>query len=547
MRPTRSQADGFTFGDLPAAAKTADKLGKQIEKDGENIHRTIAGMDWSGGARSAADSRASSEKTQFARAGDAFESLGTAISNGHSAMSHITERLKTGAAGYEDDGYDVADDWTVTDGYNYGLAEALTADDPDAQERLAQLKADRANAAATATTVLNRLASEFDTADTGCAAAIKAASADIGSLTPVSSALGGGVADRIADKLSEGKSLTPFELRVLAEGTKLSPEQLGALRNGKPANVSQGQYDFLKEIAGELDGKSMNQILGLGAGSQHGEIQNNLANAVQILGIPNVRTAAGDHGGMAELPANMRSLLTSNLVAGTNPSVAERLFVGSMPRAKNLDEFLKLTEFVGHSDEHVRLGSDVNRGILKQVSELAGIGESPGSGNSMTAAGYDTALNKALGAAATDRIASHDFITGANMDATCDNGGHYNAGIHLSDLASQKWTQGSSGLHTLFDWVGDEADSTNPYMASMAHEAASSMGHYLGSPGDLGVNEGLGVRNPEMARIFADTLSPYLGDYSGINETSGGNPHLRCRQAGSRGVGEHLPIDQHRW
>lgn len=522
MRPSRSQVDGFDFGAAPVAAKAADTLGSHIEKDGENIHRTIAGMEWSGEARTSADSRAAAEKAQLTRVADALESLGAAVTQGTASMWHIADRLTADAAGYEGDGYAVADDWTVSDAYNYGLASLMTAGDAEAQQRLADLQRARANAAANATAALDRLVSEFDHADSACAGAIDSASADVSALAPVSSALGGPVADRIADKLSEGRPLTPFERRVLEEGTKLTPDQIEALRNGGTATLSQGQYDFLRELTAELDGKSMDSVLALGEGAQHGEIQKNLANATQILGIPNVRTDAGDHGGMHALPANIRNLLTDNMIAGTNPSVAERLFVGGKPRVENLDEFFKMTDFMGTSDENIRLGSDVNRGVLKQVAEIAAVGESPGSGNNMTAAGFDRALDKALAAAATDRIASHDFMTGANMDVTCDNGGRYNAGIHLNGLVSQEWEHSSSGLHNLFDWVGDEAGSANPYQATMAREAASSLGHYLGSPGDLTVNEGLGVRNPELARIFAGALSPYLGDFSGINETSGG-------------------------
>lgn len=522
MRPTRSQVAGFDFGAAPAAAKAADTLGSHIEKDGENIHRTISGMDWSGDARAAADSRAAAEKVQLTRVADALERVSAAVTHGTASMSHIADRLTADAAGYEGDGFAVADDWKVTDAYNYGLASLMTAGDAEAQQRLADLQRARATAAANATAALDRLVSEFDHADSACAGAIDAASADVSALAPVSSALGGQVADRIADKLSEGRPLTPFERRVLEEGTKLPPDQLEALRNGGTATLPQGQFDFLRELTAELDGKSMDSILALGEGTQHDEIQSNLANASQILGIPNVRTGAGDHGGMQALPANIRSLLTTNMVTGTNPSVAERLLVGGKPRVKNLDEFFKMTDFMGKSDEDLRVGSDVNRGILKQVAEISAVGESPGTGNNMTAAEFDRALDKALAAAATDRIASHDFMTGANMDVTCADGGRYNAGIHLNGLASQEWEHGNAGLHKLFDWVGDEAGSANPYQATMSREAASSLGHYLGSRDDLAVNEGLGVRNPEMARIFANVLSPYLGDFSGINETSGG-------------------------
>lgn len=499
---------------MPPAVVAAGALGAGIESDGQNINRTITGMDWSGRARGAAENRAGRERTQFVRVGDAFGKLATSIADGHGAMSHIAGRLQSRAQGYEDSSFRVADDWRVTDGYNYALARAMAGDSVPMQQRVAALEAERAETARTATTVLQRLASEFDEADGRCAAQIAAHGADIGSLTPVTSALGSGVADRISKKLSEGKALSPFERRVLEEGTTLNPAQLADLRNGRAATISQGQFNFLREIAGELDGKGMADIRALGSGAQRPEIQNNLANATQLLGIPNLRTADGDHGGMAALPANIRNLLTSNLVDGDrNP--LQKLVNGSQPYVAKAQEFGDLTKFLGHSDDQVRVGSDVNRGILKQASELAAAGETP-QGEHLNAREFDKLLNTALNVGATDTIASHDFMTGANMDVTCADGGQYNAGIHLNGLMGQEWDGHTSGLHKLFDWVGAEAGSPDAHTATMARESASALGHYLGSPGDLDVNEEIGIRNPELAGILAKAMSPYLGDFSGM-------------------------------
>ncbi|WP_028463695.1 hypothetical protein [Nocardia sp. 348MFTsu5.1] len=499
---------GFDFGNMPTAAGGATTIGDQVEADGLNIQSTITGMDWSGAFRNAAVSRANREQVQFTRVDDAFEELSKAITDGHTSMSHISESLKTGADGWEETGYDVAEDWTVTDRYNYALAESMYKDDDAALELLANMKSVRANNAATATSQLQRLAVEFDEADTKCAAAIGTASSSISTLTPLESALGGGVADQIGEKLRNGEQLSDFERRVLEAGTNLDPDELDALKNGKSATMTQGEFDFIKEIVGDLDGLSMEEIIKLGAGAHHNEIQNNLANATQLLGIPNLSTSNGDRGGMAALPENVRKVLTTNPVDDSGTIYS------------HFPDSMSFVDFVAAGDQNARYGSDVNRGLLKQSSEISGAHDtfSPGSLDTI-----DEVLNTAMKVGGSDRIAAHDFITGENMDVTCDNGGKYNAGIHLNNISEYEWTD-FSGLHTVFDTIGQDVGSSNPFYAEMSRENASSLAHYLGSPGDMGTNDDVGITNPELARIYANALSPYIGDFTGIDATSTGAP-----------------------
>lgn len=495
---------------MPTAAGGATTIGDQVEADGLNIQSTITGMDWSGAFRNAAVSRANREQVQFTRVDDAFEELSKAITDGHTSMSHISESLKTGADGWEATGYDVAEDWTVTDRYNYALAESMFKDDNAALELLANMKSVRANNAATATTQLQRLAVEFDEADTTCAAAIGAASTSISTLTPLESALGGGIADQIGEKLRDGKELSDFERRVLEAGTNLDADELEALKNGKPATMTQGEFDFLKEIVGDLDGLTMAEIVELGAGTHHNDIQSNLANATQLLGTPNLGSSSGDRGGMAALPANMRRVLTRNPVDENG-----HLYT-------NIQEFTSFVDFVAAGDQNSRFGSDVNRGLLKQSSEISGASSLDG-GTPGSLATIDKLLNTAMNVGGSDRIAAHDFITGENMDVTCDNGGRYNAGIHLNNISDFAWTD-FSGLHTVFDTIGQDVESSNPFYAEISRENASSLAHYLGSPGDMDTNDDVGITNPELARIYANALSPYLGDFTGIDATSEGAP-----------------------
>lgn len=527
MIPNRSQVNGFNFGSLDQAASHATTIGTGIQQDADRVSHTISGLDWSGGARGAADDRASREHTQLSRVAHAFDDLSDAAKSGNAAMSHISDALKQNANGLEADMFKVSDDWGVTDTYNYALADAVAAanNDPVAQQQIAELKAKRAEEAKTGATRLKRLAQEFDEADEKCTSQIKSANEAISSLAPVASGLSSKGADSIADALNGGHPLSPSQLSQLKAATNLTPDQIDALKHGKPANLSQGQYDFIKELTHGMDGKSIDQITGMGAGPSHGAVQNGLANATVMMGTPNVGTAAGDHGGMGALPQNLQSILTKNMATGKSDPTG----------------FFKFSNFIGKSNPELRQGSDVSRGILKQASEISGYAKNdpvanfahpPDWQNSGEVLNHE--LNQALNVGASDKIATHDFITGKNMDVTCSDGGHFNANTHLTDLTTHHWEDQTSGVDKMFKWVGQDAASPDHFSADLAHDAANSLGHHLGSEANIGANQQLGVINPEMSKTLATAVSPYLGNFAG----AGGLPGIPDMHIGHMQQGE---------
>ncbi|MGW0451928.1 hypothetical protein [Gordonia sputi] len=203
MIPTRSQLGSLRLDDMFTASNRATSLGDFAYDEGSTVNTTVTGLDWSGVARSAAVDRAGREQREFNRVGAAFDKLALAITSGHDSMTRLASLLKNKASGYEESDYEVADNWTVTDGYNYSLADALAADDPDMQQRLATLKQDRADAARDATTDLKTTAREFSDADITCANSVRAAAAALSRLAPISSAIGAGLGDDIAKKTTE--------------------------------------------------------------------------------------------------------------------------------------------------------------------------------------------------------------------------------------------------------------------------------------------------------------------------------------------------------
>ncbi|MDL9938119.1 hypothetical protein QSJ18_15300 [Gordonia sp. ABSL1-1] len=515
--------EALHFHNMEKAATEATRLATQIKYDGKNVVKTITALDWTGQTHSAAEIRAVDENQEFRRTAFAMEDLAAAITAGKDDMSRLTGKLKSLTSGYVADGFDVAQNWAVTDGYNYAVAELLVngLDVPNGMQLLADLKARRLNEAKTATTKLTRLAHEFDAADTACARAIDAATQDINRLAPARAALGGGLGQTIAKKLSAGTALTDFERRALAAGAMLTPEQLQAMRTGKPFELSQGQFDFLTKINRGLDGKSMSDILKIGEGPHHKQIQHNLAAAVEMMGIPNLRTADGDRGGMAQVPNQIRSLLTRNLTSNAYQALPDEneQAPGTYHHYYNIDglsDLRALSDFISHGDAGLQ-GSDINRGIEKQVAEINGAtaesGRAMSPGMKLGTDQLDKLLSDALVTASQDHIATHDFITGKNMDVTCDNGGHYNAWSHLNDLNSQSFGKHTAGLHGLYDWVGAEANSPNPASAGLAHDAANALGHYLGTSANIGDGGRIEVLNADAARIVEKAIEPYLADF----------------------------------
>lgn len=536
MIPTRSQLGSLRLDDMFTASNRATSLGDFAYDEGSTVNTTVTGLDWSGVARSAAVDRAGREQREFNRVGAAFDKLALAITSGHDSMTRLASLLKNKASGYEESDYEVADNWSVTDGYNYSLADALAADDPDMQQRLATLKQDRADAARDATTDLKTTAREFSDADMTCANSVRAAAAALSRLAPISSAIGAGMGDDIAKKLLSGAGLTADELAALRSATSLTPDQLRALASGQRIQIPQGQYDFLRSLMGDLSPKSIDDLRRIGVGDQHNSVQTALGNAIQISSMPKLTTAASDHGGMALLPKSASSLLTESLIGDSFKTTGNKVGAGRkngivIPR---IHDFETLVDIINSGNPELRVGTDVDRGLVKQAAEISAatsdphviVRESPsaGAGTGFGRGELDNLLTKALDGTSVDRIAMHDAITGQNMDVTCSAGGHYDVSTHLNGILDHGWGKDATGADKIFDWLHTDAQSNNPYLAGLAHESATSLGHYLGNVHNLPVTQQFGMTSPHLAETLAHAASTYMGGYSGAMDGPHGVP-----------------------
>lgn len=180
MRPTRSMVDKFDFGGMGPASKSAEGFGDAVRGDADQIFGAITGLNWSGEAKEMAEHRASGEASDRKRIGKTLVKIADGVSAGWSTMSSLAGDLKSHARGLEDDNYFVSEQWKVTDGYNYSLAEAAADGDGAIQSQLAVLKAKRANEATNGTLSLGRIVDAFDHADRACSRELKSAMAALG-------------------------------------------------------------------------------------------------------------------------------------------------------------------------------------------------------------------------------------------------------------------------------------------------------------------------------------------------------------------------------
>ncbi|MDL9947143.1 hypothetical protein QSJ19_16435 [Gordonia sp. ABSL11-1] len=507
---------------LGSVANSLRPVGDGISRAADNVHRTIHGLDWTGQARVEAIGRADSEKSQMYGVSGAVTNLRTALTNGQSVMAPMVDSLKSSARNLEAASYDVADNWTVTDAYKYGLAEAFAAGDKDEQARIEELKRQRAEEARNATVRLTRLAQDLEAADTACANAVRGANEEITAMAPIGAGLVGGQAAGDLKAMRAG-SMTPEQAARLRAATTLTPQQLEELREGRPAFMSQGQFDYLKSLMGEFDGVSLQEMKDIDERNPGA-----LGDALRLMSIPNVHTVGGESGGMNRLPVGVQTLLREKAVR-TDTVVANgqlRTFT-DIPR---LDDFKALNGLLGDGNQGLRLGADIDRGLLKQAAEIGGNmsprGADTNYGNyhhAIDASELRETVDAMFQNGAGDHQAVADFLTGDNMDVTVTAGSHYNADDHIWDLMTTKWEPDELGAKSVMSWFGDSAGASGHegVAAGRSMEALSDFivrhEHQL-TKLDLGDDQytTFGQRNPELAQAIARSAAPYIGNYFGL-------------------------------
>ncbi|MGU3292763.1 TPR repeat region-containing protein [Williamsia sp. M5A3_1d] len=486
-----------------------------------------------------------------------FRALARSLNNDADRMDTLCKGLVRDASALEGDMYSVSDDWTVKDLYNYelGFLIADANDDTAARAQLEKLQQQRAQEAANETRHLVANATELTQIDQQAAKAISSHLDTIAKLTPASADLSKKRATQDMATLSgqnlDGSEPTDAQKKAAADrlhaAADLSDGTRDALKSSGQAGISQEKYDYLEGVAAQLPDNVSNydDIGGDLTPEQHKAVQGDVADTLRILGNPSVSTLNGDRGGMDKLPKNVRTLLTESPtgtrsvsrhpIDAKNPNTTE-----SVPTSefKRFDDWRAFTNTLSSGDQDLRLGSDVDRGLLKQASEIAGQVTPSTDAQEYTAdsniPNQDIEVRKTLDAmlnnASGDHEAVHDLVTGDNMKATISGGGAYNVNDHLNGLMQHQWSPDEQGARNLFDWVRDPGSVVDHgHQGQLTGETATGLGRYLSenahSLNHIQVSGGdeytsLGRINPELTRGVASDLTPHLGGLAGMPDST---------------------------
>lgn len=504
--------------DLDYPARQADTISQGIITAADRLNRTIDGLDWSGVARRAATDRATREETQMRTLASAFEDLATACRKGHAAMAPMVQSLKTTVRSLESNDYTVHEDWEVT--------ETLTNATPDET---------RVNEAKNQTISLRRLADELGWADDACAQGIRDALSAIAMLAPESAGLNPATAAQDLAAFESGKA-TPEELERLQAATRLTDQQVADLLAGRAVDLPQEQYDYLRQLVRSMDGMTVQQIADLGSGlpdDQQRTVSAGVANTLQLMSNPQITTAGlltpgdpaqvADRGGMTQLPAQVRTLLTESPLKKNKDGDSghgQPVDTGNgVPRAK---DFRSLVDLLGTGDLKLAQGSDIDRGLLKQAAEIAGGADSVGETN-VAADNPSKLASRILEQAAGDHQAVHDLLTGKNMESTVPPGTSYDPQAHIKGLLDHNWSGNEEGLTRLLNGIESNATSSDQHLNQQAGESASMLAKYLGGHQDQllhieGTTQSIGAANPKVTGALGDLLSNYIPNMVGVRD-----------------------------
>ncbi|MDH3047390.1 hypothetical protein [Gordonia alkanivorans] len=533
---------------LAHAASALVPVSTAIERKAGELHAKVTGLDWKGAARDGAVTLADWEKTQMTRVADAVEELGEAFKSGGSRMAPMVENLNTSATNLENDQFSVSEDWTVRDLRDHASEEKRNEGDSTALSEIAEARRIRGEEATNETIRLQRLAQELHTADVDTKRAISEAEELIRTLAPVTAGLSVRQSELDLKALKDGK-LSPVARERLRQATSLSPEQLEALRGGQATEIPQGQYNYLSSIMTELKTANMDELLKV-----HNAAPGLLGDAFRIMSSPNVHTKAGSTGGLDRLPDSVVSLLRENPIKRTTAGMSTG-YPYSFAGVPRLDDFKALNTILSdRTDRGLQLGTDVDRGMLKQASEIAGA--LPDDEDKLFGL-YDEnqrvedvrkLASSMLTNSSHDRQAVTDFLTGERMGVTVAEGHRYAADAHVLNILSERWSvdgvklgaEGDlSGGRDLFDWIGAAAPSEG-YEGQLGGRAANALARILidheneldslvVERDSTGNNkyETFGDRNALLSQVLAKNLAPYFGNFAGapdgvlVNHTAG--------------------------
>ncbi len=368
-----------------------------------------------------------------------------------------------------------------------------------------------------------------------------------------------------SEALQNGQ-LTPEQHERLASNTTLSPEQQGALHDGK-LTLPPEQMSYLQGFSRAFGDKTPAEIKAImdKAGPDGGRVPD----VFQLASNPNIKTGLTGtqppsttnpaSGGKYALPDGIQKVIDGPVLTPLgfgapthNPDGSiglPELTMASQPTSGLND----LADVIQRGNRDLQVGSALDSGLFDKSQQLLEQSNGwPVPGNDPTSDRprwyhqlVDPTLQNMFNAVNTDDMVIHDAVTGPGGER------------FLNNLTAHQFQDDGLAAGGLFDWVGESAahDSTG-----RAAETAHALAEYTSSHSNQLLNlpdaqgQSLGQVNPELTRDWARAFSPYMDDMVGMNTgDSNGlfaplDPDGRVEPANTRHLmsvlySDHPPLD----
>ncbi|MGL6234946.1 MAG: hypothetical protein ACRC20_06340 [Segniliparus sp.] len=514
-----------TYSDL-SKLDAMRKAGQVYVDKGADLADRLAGFvlrsadvdGWHGKAQNAAGARAD-ELAKHARAiGAQFQDVGKAQITGADAMVEplrIAKEQIHRAEGRDLFPMVVNEDLTVVDpnldAYRQQLVKLGYTDVAERVQKRIEARADTE-------AKLQQAAKDCEEAIDTCARAMTDGLDIASAEAPVLAGLNKAQAEQDAQDVRDGKTLTPEQQQRIDAATQLSQEQWTALSEGRDAELSPAQMQYIRALNRALDGKSTGEIKALadklGVGPQLGNALELAGNEHVVSTLPKLgpdgKPAAYERtkGGIEQLPSKAREAVTQagarwEQVGGNSHQPQMRLDV---EHGRDLND---LNALLQQSDEQVRQNSALDGALADRAKEIQHLAANPPKdqfGQSVMVTGQeqsDQVVQNLLRTVAPDHEVVHDQLRGADGQAL------------LSDLTHYRWSDGGSAAGAFLD-QGANADVAG-HQGVLAGQSERTVADYFAAHPELNQWGGhtFGETNPALAQSAAHGLAPYFGDLTG--------------------------------
>ncbi|NNH72964.1 hypothetical protein HLB23_24410 [Nocardia uniformis] len=494
---------------------------------------------------------------------DQWTNLATVSRARQNSLGGMVSNAITNVTAVRGDGFDVAEDWSVTDRYNYPKAFAAITDDSELsqsyRDQLTQLQTSRGEDAKNNTVLLQRLARDLGIEDAATSTDIRNTLNAIEQLSPASTTeLTPGAAEQDGKAIADGTATNEEIARITERLAKtgLTPDQLQDLEDGKTVDLPPGELAYLQAFYGYA-GKD--GLLGLseqleadGSPEAHA-LQNYLANGILTLSQEKIVTRDKDgnildRGGMDKLDPEIQELIQTrpsfrgdNLPDATTPGLGADYQEGG--KAEWVTDVKQFGNLLSNSSIGYDPGTKLGVELTRQGANLAGLADH----GEITSLGDDT-ITQYLDVGSRNEDSNYALLTGKGTDEIPGNGdlgisaeellgvGYQRENV-MTPLMTHEWQDdGTRFGEGMFGWIPEDAkvlDGQDPSVANLrAGESAYALSQILSGDEykkwlDTGVRSGedqsLGQINPKLTQEMAEALAPYAGNLVGLPDDYANN------------------------